>query len=388
MPASGAARPVQELKELAKRLGETYMAMDLGALMSQKREAVDHPSLDSRPLTARYSDMGASTSRSLLNFSAGGAPVGSIAQLATYRSGESGASECVLHGALTALRRSAGYQVTCGVLQVLAALTRNGGNTALLRSPLNLLFAEMWSCFCDPLLREDTTIRALLLDVLANFSCAVEHDHVARGWCGGEETAAALSIRRRRDTVLCRIGSMMRDAVAELHAQRDRWEHACVLLRMAREYVRHCKTRVMALQVADALMEQLLAFKQVRLPHEARPRSPGPLLRPLPPAPCRSSAACALRACVVAAAAGADFLHCRAGSGDRASEDRRRALLPRAPGRDSRPKQARAVRHLPLADTNRGERARALEARLRLCAVSALIVGCGGPRCRGRCYSG
>jgi hypothetical protein len=250
--------------------------------------------------------MGASTSRSLLNFSAGGAPVGSIAQLATYRSGESGASECVLHGALTALRRSAGYQVTCGVLQVLAALTRNGGNTALLRSPLNLLFAEMWSCFCDPLLREDTTIRALLLDVLANFSCAVEHDHVARGWCGGEETAAALSIRRRRDTVLCRIGSMMRDAVADLHAQRDRWEHACVLLRMAREYVRHCKTRVMALQVADALMEQLLAFKQVRFaargeaalartPSASPPASAVPLFCRLRAARLRRSCCCRRR---------------------------------------------------------------------------------------------
>lgn len=256
----------------------------LALSLLQKREAIDLPLLSSRPLTSRYSEVngrgppysevnGRGPPYSEVNGSYRMSPLAPMAIQHTDRTARSADSERSLsvdgstmqHAALSQLKRSPSYQVTCAVLRTLQSLTAHIDNIALLRRPLNLIFVELYTSFADPLVRQDAPFRYAIYDVLKNYSVHVEQVHVScrdsnvRGVSNDDMRLE----RRRKDTLLFRIAVLLSHALHEQQTSRDMSEVVGVLMRMASEYIQHCATRITAVVAMDLLLQPLLCLKEL-----------------------------------------------------------------------------------------------------------------------------
>jgi hypothetical protein len=214
--------PSEELKSLATKLGETYMAADLTVLLGFKE----------------YAD--ARAQRRLLR------------KDVSVNEDESNAA------AFTTLRASAAYKIKCNILKTLRVLLEDSHFKPYARSPINLLFSELSVCYKDPIMRDDEPYRQLIFGVLQHAADAAEELY-SNDWSQNTSDLSAAQVERYRkksDLMLWRVFNRILGSM-----EAKNFDDLELYMRILADYARNCSSRVMPNQIIDVCMETLLQIK-------------------------------------------------------------------------------------------------------------------------------
>eukprot|EP01105_Mastigella_eilhardi_P019982 TRINITY_DN4728_c0_g1_i4.p1 TRINITY_DN4728_c0_g1~~TRINITY_DN4728_c0_g1_i4.p1 ORF type:complete len:1345 (-),score=379.66 TRINITY_DN4728_c0_g1_i4:118-4152(-) len=125
---------------------------------------------------------------------------------------------------------------------------------------VNLFYGQLLLSHQDSQLTEEKEFRALIHSVLANYANYVENLH-RDDWRVITHSMSGLSrkenFRRKMDKCLCRINTRLTSFIETQNVN-----GVVLQLKILGDYLVHCKSRVMPLQVADVCLENLLRIKQ------------------------------------------------------------------------------------------------------------------------------
>eukprot|EP01113_Clastostelium_recurvatum_P023641 TRINITY_DN2818_c0_g1_i4.p1 TRINITY_DN2818_c0_g1~~TRINITY_DN2818_c0_g1_i4.p1 ORF type:complete len:827 (-),score=223.25 TRINITY_DN2818_c0_g1_i4:4-2388(-) len=313
--------PVKELQDLATKLGETFAAADLTALMAYKHALDKHLLMeDPRPTFAGTVKQGAASipnnlsvhrrsiyipkkfaqdrSTSLLGGGGGGGGGG----------GQHGAEwlRSPMARAMCGRGMSFSYRTKANLLQALAIATAHPQDLIHVRSPISLLFTELFenytaaltsSLFSHPITntlapahlhqhnnsnnnhhhhhhlplhassnsltsgrgQRDPEQRVLMLQILGNWALYVEFCHRTR-WhvlTKGMPLESRESYRKKLDRLVWRAHNSMCSSL-----EGNRFDDVNITLQILADYAETCPSRIMSSQVVDVCMETLLKVKQ------------------------------------------------------------------------------------------------------------------------------
>lgn len=215
----------QRLTALAIKLGETFMASDLTALLQLKKQAA--PPMRDKGLQTRV-------------------------ELEEQKP---------VNKHIVEFRKSKGYTIKMAILHVLALLAAEPCANEFFDPPINLLLSELCASHKDRFLRSDDDFRLRIFSVLAPYAIKVETVHKVQ-WPEVVERLPSLSakfaFRSKLDVFLFRINEQL-SAARGLRSPAD---HRAVqaYTTMLVDYLRHCYTRVVVANVMDVCAEVMLTI--------------------------------------------------------------------------------------------------------------------------------
>jgi len=213
------------MKNLTKKIGETYISADLTTLLSFK---------------AAY-DRYKKTYREEL-------------VLSKEESEKSEKSE--ISGDFQQLRKNPLYKIKCYVLEILGV--QSSDFLKFTRNPLNLFYEELITSQRTPN-GNDERVRKLIFPILLNLSEQVEIDHRLRWERKTKMMPPAVigNFRKKNDIMLWRLRSRLLYAF-----ETEDWKEVTFHLKLLGDYIENCQTRVMCTQVADVCLGMLIKLKK------------------------------------------------------------------------------------------------------------------------------
>ena len=218
----------QELQELGKQLGRTFMASDLTALLSLKNASV----------LAREGHKSKRLTKNQVKVDGGR----------------------VVDENVREFRNQPCYIIKTHILKMLQELTKPSLSPLPFKSPVNLLFTELLISFEDSLLMNDKGFRSNIYNILSNFATDVELRHT-KSWLAltsGLTVTRKENYRKKMDALLWRVKNRL-DALISSNSKKN----LGVYLSILHEYISSCSTRVMSANVVDVCLEQMLKIQHI-----------------------------------------------------------------------------------------------------------------------------
>lgn len=212
----------EELSDLAKKMGETYMAADLTVMMSYKQ----------------LSDAGEKKK--------------------VLKTDDKTEETDFLKPSIERYRITLKYQAKCYILKALAIASQHELYNDYSRPPINLLFSELVMTHKDMLYVADNSFRKLIYNVLQSSANHIEKVHQIE-WEQRTrlmEPEEILKFRKKLDRFIYRSYNRVKSA---LHIKD--YEELDLQLRILSDYLSNCTTKVIANQVASVFMKTLLEIK-------------------------------------------------------------------------------------------------------------------------------
>eukprot|EP01125_Pyxidicula_operculata_P002656 TRINITY_DN124_c7_g1_i1.p1 TRINITY_DN124_c7_g1~~TRINITY_DN124_c7_g1_i1.p1 ORF type:complete len:2853 (+),score=800.21 TRINITY_DN124_c7_g1_i1:78-8636(+) len=239
---------LNEFKDLAKKIGETYISADLTTLLSFKNETdrnkKDKSSRQGLGAAQKSTYLGASNTDEETE-----EPVSSAKRKITKNNDE-----------LTfRSHQHPHFVVKCDILNILGVLSEIPNFKRVIRNPINLFYTELMLSRRTEYVNDfNDRFRSYLLPVLQNIAEQVEID---QRLCWTSKTEGMVddskkSYRRKMDVLLWRLRSRLQSA-----CEMEDLKEVSIQLRVLGDYLSSCKTRIMSVQCADVCLPILLKIK-------------------------------------------------------------------------------------------------------------------------------